>query len=778
MDVLQKLLWITFSLFHMAFCDFAAETPWLNLSKPVEDEFILAQVIYRHGNRSLLYTYANDPYKNYTGNGILTEAGKQRQFKLGKYLRKRYEKYIGAEFSPENVYIRSSDTNRTINSALCNAAGMFAPPEQQRWQSDLNWPPIPIHTVPLNDDYLVYQAIPCPKRDEQIHDYSSNSSEVDALFRKHRKLLEYMEQHSGKKIQTIQNAGIFWDPLSIEENLGLALPDWANNVLNSSRDLLEYFSAANFQMITHTTEMKKTIAGFLIRDIFDRFRNRTLSSTVSSHIKLFIYSAHDNTIINTLNALNLYDMRIPPPAASLHFEMYRRELEYYIQMFYRKNEFEDVPPLEFPGCGIKCPLNDLYQIYAAILPTDSEDYHSLCRLDSTMGVVVLWKIIWNVLFLLSHAGDAYANKDGELIFANTVCRHGDRNIFRPYPTDPWRDEKHWPGGYSALTSVGKQQHYILGQYLRRRYARLLVNGEYSPNRVYVRSTDTDRTIMSGAANLAGFFPPVDYQIWNEDIHWHPIPIHTQPTDTDYLLATTKQCDRFDYEMTIYLNESNYKGLLEQHKLLIEYLERNSGMELNSITAIFLLYDGLFIERINGKRLPDWAQNVMTPGGNFEFLAMLWYRLHSSTNYQKKIKAGYLLKDIFDRFSAKIHSTLSPDRTIYLYFAHDITITNVLNSLGLYNVLEAPTYAGCLFFELYKVKSEWDHYVQIYYKNSIDTEITALHIPKCGIKCPLDKLYALYDDILPTQSFTKECKLRDGEVLPPGGNPESYTFLTP
>lgn len=76
-------------------------------------------------------------------------------------------------------------------------------------------------------------------------------------------------------------------------------------------------------------------------------------------------------------------MRVPPVAASLHFEMYRRGStidDYYIQIFYRKFEFEDVAPLEIPGCGTKCSLKDLYKLYADILPTDSESYKSLCNI--------------------------------------------------------------------------------------------------------------------------------------------------------------------------------------------------------------------------------------------------------------------------------------------------------------------------------------------------------------------------------------------------------------
>lgn len=67
------------------------------------------------------------------------------------------------------------------------------------------------------------------------------------------------------------------------------------------------------------------------------------------------------------------------------------------------------------------------------------------------------------------------------------------------------------------------QHFKLGQYFRRRYGKIL-GVKYSPNNVYVQSTDYDRTLMSAQANLAGLFPPThDDEKWHDEIQWQPIP---------------------------------------------------------------------------------------------------------------------------------------------------------------------------------------------------------------------------------------------------------------
>lgn len=56
----------------------------------------------------------------------------------------------------------------------------------------------------------------------------------------------------------------------------------------------------------------------------------------------------------------------------------------------------------------------------------------------------------------------------------------------------------------------------------------------------------------------------------------------------------------------------------------------------------------------------------------------------------------------------------------------------------------------------------------------------MHIPNCGISCPLEKLYQIYDAIIPGQ-FEEECRLsiltmtyEDAEIS--GSMGKSFNFL--
>lgn len=198
--------------------------------------------------------------------------------------------------------------------------------------------------------------------------------------------------------------------------------------------------------------------------------------------------------------------------------------------------------------------------------------------------------------------------------------------------------------------------------------------------------DVDRVLKSARANLAGI-ASTDAQEWSENLEGIvSIPVNTMPRIDDFVLASDRRCDHFDYVMLKYMNTPEYKNVLKQHRSLIRYLEENTGMKLPTFTALNILYDILYIEQLKGKRIPKWAEEVMMPGGDFEFLMKFYFIIFTQTTEMKRLKSGFLLKEILDRFTNKTQSTLTPDRNLWMYFAHDITLSNMLNSLGLFEVI--------------------------------------------------------------------------------------------
>ena len=79
---------------------------------------------FRHGAR--LTFFSNDIFGNNISNpGKLTKYGEYQHLILGKNNRKRYKNFINLSYDPEEIYIRTSDVERTIISTNNQLLGLF-----------------------------------------------------------------------------------------------------------------------------------------------------------------------------------------------------------------------------------------------------------------------------------------------------------------------------------------------------------------------------------------------------------------------------------------------------------------------------------------------------------------------------------------------------------------------------------------------------------------------------------------------------------------------------
>nr|XP_023015836.1 lysosomal acid phosphatase-like [Leptinotarsa decemlineata] len=305
----------------------------------------------------------------------------------------------------------------------------------------------------------------------------------------------------------------------------------------------------------------------------------------------------------------------------------------------------------------------------------------------------------------------------ELLSVVVIFRHGDRSpIYFSYPTDPYAEMGHkiWPDGFGQLTNLGKKQTYDLGKWLRNRYKGFLPD-LYSHKDIRVESSNSDRCLMSAAATVAGLFPPVERQIWNSQLHWMPIPIHTTPEENDPVIAMEKPCPKYN-KMFKELRDKKFEEFAKENGEFLGNLSRNTGKEINSFELVMWIYDILLIESTYNLTLPEWTETVSF--NKLKSMYFTYWGLYTANMEMCRYRSGPLIDLIATKFEDIIKKVTDTPKFLMLS-GHDITILSVLSSLKLL-VDCAPEYASALIFELRSSENK-GQFVNILYKNQTDNE---------------------------------------------------------
>lgn len=363
-----------------------------------------------------------------------------------------------------------------------------------------------------------------------------------------------------------------------------------------------------------------------------------------------------------------------------------------------------------------------------------------------------YKMQLTVLILLLFS---QVNGESTLKLVNLVYRHGDRSPVVIFPTDPNKEDK-WPQGLGWLSKAGMQEHYSLGQFLKKRYIETgFLNTEYKHSEIKIDSSDENRCLMSAYCNLAGLFPPDLYQQFNYTILWQPIPVQTRPGAEDNTLNLGETCPRYLEAV----NETYYSPEVQkeekQNKAFYEWLGNKSGINHENINKIWQVADTLLCEKAHNLTLAPWANETVYD--KLRSLNDFQFEMLYKTTEMKRLKGGPLLSEFIDNMKNKTKKDKPISVKMFMYSAHDTTVAALLSALQVFNDV-SPPYAAMVIAELHQVAG--DYYVKLYYKNSTtDSDLMeSLTIPNCTATCRLDKFIELTKPVIPVD-WLKECGLR-------------------
>ena len=142
------------------------------------------------------------------------QLGRHQHLLLGRWLRSRYNQILPETYTYYDIYVRSTDVDRTLMSAESNLAGLYPPKGNQIWDS-IKWMPIPVHTVPQSQDNLLAMKKYCPRYEYELEKVK-NSPEIKRIDQENAKLYSYLSQHAGRKIDSLEDLEFLYNTFYIE----------------------------------------------------------------------------------------------------------------------------------------------------------------------------------------------------------------------------------------------------------------------------------------------------------------------------------------------------------------------------------------------------------------------------------------------------------------------------------------------------------------------------------------------------------------------------------
>ena len=350
-------------------------------------------MVMRHGARgpTSIYNF-NRHIWNPEDVGQLTQNGRKQNFLLGTELRKRYVgdgKLLDSEHNPEQVYVLSSQINRTINSAKAlfrglypagNSPGLpFNPLEATPIQrietikenidySSLEIPslqPIGINIIPRKTDSMFHGLKTCDRANQIKKQAKSLPEYKDKEKEMKQKLYPAISPLLKEDIDSISDAKKASSAIACDlaANAPNPLSDELYQQLDDLRNWWYYAALAS------TEEQLRLSSDTMLRELHKRLSD---ASTGASPTRFALYSGHDTSLIAYLSCLGSDIRKYPIFSSNWIIELLDDDTV--------RLKWNDAPMM-IPGCPGQCKLDDFLAILSSKFVDDREKQ---CRIDQEL----------------------------------------------------------------------------------------------------------------------------------------------------------------------------------------------------------------------------------------------------------------------------------------------------------------------------------------------------------------------------------------------------------
>lgn len=421
----------------------------------------------RHGDRTPLVEFPSDalPVSRWPeGVGQLTAIGQRAHYELGQRLRERYVEtgFLSSSYSAREIYIRSTDIDRTLMSAQSQMAGLFPPGSPNNYDVRVKFgkdalhenegglphlfQPVPIHTEARTDDMILLPGANCP-RHVQLMVEKRGSDEFIEKMKQEADFLRTagrIAQVDDPNTFSIFNLEKLSDTWKCFEAHSVPLPDEATpDIVSHARNLSDWLvTFGNKGLETNRLRaglVLNTVREFMAMAVM-REEHQLPDSLKQGAKKFVLLSAHDTTIAATLSALRVFDNKYPPYNSTVIWELYKASNgTYFVRVEFNGQK------LLLPDCpSTDCPTHE-YMVSTKAATVFSEDeriyecYTGIRRLAFSIGSLFSprkssdpAKSQLAGFGSMSHSGNSSSLQSGFLFFIAIACIIGITGLFLAY----------------------------------------------------------------------------------------------------------------------------------------------------------------------------------------------------------------------------------------------------------------------------------------------------------------------------------------------------------